>query len=249
MSEVKRNTFEILNAINVNDKTKTKMGLTYLSWSEAWNVLKTNFPEAFYTVYSRKVKTVETKTINDTISNSVTTIVSESENEVPYFSDGNSCYVKVGVTIDGVEYVELYPIMNLKNAAIPASMVSMTDVNKSIQRAFVKACARHGLALYVYSGEDLPDAEKKTIDFGAISAAASTKKVEPLNAEQFEALRGAIIGKLQAAWDPKISEQIMNYAESVLNGNRISVLAYTPENVEILCRINYFISAIESELK
>ena len=41
----------------------------------------------------------------------------------------------------------------------------------------------------------------------------------------------------------------MNYAESVLNGNRISVLAYTPENVEILCRINYFISAIESELK
>jgi hypothetical protein len=31
------------------------------------------------------------------------------------------------------------------------------DVNKAIQRSLTKACARHGLGLYVYAGEDLPE--------------------------------------------------------------------------------------------
>ncbi len=38
-------------------------------------------------------------------------------------------------------------------------MVSVTsfDVNKAIQRSLTKACARHGLGLYIYAGEDLPE--------------------------------------------------------------------------------------------
>ncbi len=35
----------------------------------------------------------------------------------------------------------------------------MMDVNKAIQRATVKAIALHGLGLYIYAGEDLPEAE------------------------------------------------------------------------------------------
>ena len=35
--------------------------------------------------------------------------------------------------------------------------VTSFDVNKTIQRSLTKACARHGLGLYIYAGEDLPE--------------------------------------------------------------------------------------------
>ena len=47
--------------------------------------------------------------------------------------------------------------MDFRNASIPAEKVTSTDVNKAIQRSLTKACARHGLGLYIYAGEDLPE--------------------------------------------------------------------------------------------
>lgn len=77
---------------------------------------------------------------------------------VNYFTDGKTCWVKVGVTIEGMEYVEMLPVMNFKNQSIPLDKVTSCDVNKAIQRAITKASARHGLGLlYVYAGEDYPD--------------------------------------------------------------------------------------------
>ena len=35
--------------------------------------------------------------------------------------------------------------------------ITSTDVNKAIQRSLTKAVARHGLGLYIYAGEDLPE--------------------------------------------------------------------------------------------
>jgi hypothetical protein len=37
--------------------------------------------------------------------------------------------------------------------------VTSFDVNKAIQRSLTKAVARHGLGLYIYAGEDLPEDE------------------------------------------------------------------------------------------
>lgn len=153
-------TFAVLNDINVNDKVKTKMGLNYLSWAYAWGELLKAYPDATLTVYNRTIETNETITTEDKDNGVTRTVVNKSTQEVPYFTDGRSCFVKVGVSIQGIEYIEYYPIMGLKNDAIPANRVTMTDVNKALQRAFVKACARHGLGLYIYAGEDLPEAEK-----------------------------------------------------------------------------------------
>lgn len=47
--------------------------------------------------------------------------------------------------------------MDFKNQSIPLERVTSFDVNKAIQRSLTKACARHGLGLYVYAGEDLPE--------------------------------------------------------------------------------------------
>ena len=49
--------------------------------------------------------------------------------------------------------------MDHRNKSIPQASVTSFDVNKAIQRSLTKACARHGLGLYIYAGEDLPEGE------------------------------------------------------------------------------------------
>ena len=126
--------FSTLNAINCNEHTEKKGNLTYLSWAWAWQIVKSHFPEAIYTIY-------------------------ESPDGWNYFTDGKTCWVKVGVTIQGLEHIEHLPVMDSRNQSILLDNVKSTDINKAIQRALTKACARHGLGLYIYAGEDLPDSE------------------------------------------------------------------------------------------
>ena len=132
------NRFETLAAINCNDKTEKKNGLTYLSWAWAWDQLKRKFPDSFYTIY-------------------------EGANGCLYHTDGNTCWVKTGVTlVDGdfrLEHIEYLPVMDFKNRSIPTEQITSTDANKAIQRSLTKAVARHGLGLYIYAGEDLPEQE------------------------------------------------------------------------------------------
>lgn len=126
--------FETLNSINVNGHTELKGRLTYLSWAWAWAEVKKAYPDARYTIY-------------------------ENADGLFYHTDGKTCWVKTGVEINGLEHIEYLPVMNNTNRSIPLESVTSTDVNKAIQRSLTKACARHGLGLYIYAGEDLPEAE------------------------------------------------------------------------------------------
>lgn len=126
------NYFEILNSIDVTDKIEKKNGLSYLSWAYAWGELKKLHPNATYTIY-------------------------ENKDEMNYFTDGRTGWVKTGVTVDGIEHIEYLPIMDYKNKSIPLNEITSFDVNKAIQRSLTKAVARHGLGLYIYAGEDLPE--------------------------------------------------------------------------------------------
>lgn len=65
--------------------------------------------------------------------------------------------VKCSVTVEGQEIIEYLPIMDARNASISLEKVTSMDVNKSIQRCITKAIGRHGLGLYIYQGEDLPE--------------------------------------------------------------------------------------------
>lgn len=129
------NYFSVLNNINVNEHTEKKGKLTYLSWAWAWAEIKKIHPDAIYTIY-------------------------EDENGNFYHTDGRTCWVKTGVTINGIEHIEYLPVMDFKNASIPLEQITSFDVNKAIQRSLTKACARHGLGLYIYAGEDLPEDEQ-----------------------------------------------------------------------------------------
>ena len=67
--------------------------------------------------------------------------------------------MKTGVTVNGIEHIEYLPVMDHRNKSIPLANVTSFDVNKAIQRSLTKAVARHGLGLYIYAGEDLPEPE------------------------------------------------------------------------------------------
>lgn len=143
------NYFTELNAVNVNDKTEKKNGLTYLSWAWAWAEVKKLHPDANYTIY-------------------------ENAQGWFYHSDGRTCWVKTGVTVQGIEHIEYLPVMDFRNASIPVEKVTSFDVNKAIQRSLTKAAARHGLGLYIYAGEDLPEGAD-----AAVAAPVAAPKAQP----------------------------------------------------------------------
>ena len=145
------NYFTELYGVNVNGHTEKKNNLTYLSWAWAWGEIKKRHPDATYTVY-------------------------ENADGWNYHTDGRTCWVKTGVTVNGIEHIEYLPVMDYKNKSISIEDVTSFDVNKAIQRSLTKACARHGLGLYIYAGEDLPEeeaAEKQDASRNAKNIAAN----------------------------------------------------------------------------
>lgn len=143
--------FEKLSAIDVSSKTEKKSNLTYLSWAWAWGELKKSYPDASYTIYENE--------IDDLLVHGEQAF--PIKRKVNYFTDGRTAWVKVGVTVDGQEHIEMLPVMDNKNHSYQLNVVDSIKVNKAIQRALTKAIARHGLGLYIYAGEDLPETVKE----------------------------------------------------------------------------------------
>lgn len=137
--------FETLNSVNVGEHIEKKNGLSYLSWAWAWSEVLKAYPNATYKVYTRDM-------ILDGLGN---------VSEVNYFTDGRYAWCKCGVEIEGKEIIEMLPVMDFKNKSVPLEQIDAMSVNKTIQRCLTKAIARHGLGLYIYAGEDLPEQEQK----------------------------------------------------------------------------------------
>ncbi len=155
--EDKTSYFSKLNSVsgNVIKKGTGNFAANYISWADAWNELKKIYPKSNFKVYEGY----------------------DGDKSMPYFKDDNGAFVKVGVTVEGIEHIVFLPVMDNKFNAMKAvaytikkwsrekrGMVdedvqpyTMFDINRSIQRAFAKAIAMHGMGLYVYRGEDTAD--------------------------------------------------------------------------------------------
>jgi hypothetical protein len=116
--------------INVNDHTEKKNGLTYLSWAWAWTeVLKVD-PQATW-------EAVEF-------------------NGLPCaFLPDSTALVKVVCTIKGHSKSSWLPVIDHRNKPIPGP--NSFQINTAIVRCLTKAISMHGLGLYIYAGEDLPE--------------------------------------------------------------------------------------------
>lgn len=150
---MEENYFRDLYKIDVRNKVKKKNNLSYLSWAAAWAEIKKMYPDATYEIYEDVLSYAPDGTT--------------PMKKRPWFDDGRTGWVKTGVTINGIEHIECLPIMDFKNKSILAENITSADANKSIQRSLTKACARHGLGLYIYEGEDLPEEAKEVSNLQA----------------------------------------------------------------------------------
>lgn len=154
-------TFEELYRLDVSGHVEKKGKLSYLSWAWGWAEMKKADPNAKVLVHEFP----EYIAVGDTVQ----TIFK------PYLKDSSGAWVKVSVTMNDITESEFLPIMDMRNQSIqePNSM----DINKSIKRCFVKALALHGLGLFLYVGDDLPEAEPPK-PATAIQIKALTKEIE-----------------------------------------------------------------------
>lgn len=162
MSEATKSIFQTLYDADVTGKVKKKNGLSYISWAAAWAEVKKRYPDASYHVYTCQPDPYE-ETITEYKDGVpvMSRTVKRTPQPRPWFDDGKSAWVEVGVTINGMEAKETYAIMDFKNNAVKADQVTSTDANKAKMRALAKACAQWGLGLYIYEGEDMPEGVKK----------------------------------------------------------------------------------------
>jgi hypothetical protein len=129
---------EKLLQTNVNGHTEKKNNLTYLSWAWAWAEALKADPAASY-----KVETYQEHGHNG------------SCRTVPYMNINGTCMVWVTVTLFGKPMTCQLPVMDYRNKAIPEP--DAFAVNTAIMRCMTKALSLHGLGLYIYAGEDLPE--------------------------------------------------------------------------------------------
>lgn len=153
---MRKETFESLYSINVNEKTEKKDNLTYLSWAWAWAEFVKMCPDAHY-----EIKMFDGK---------------------PYLYDDKLGYmVFTSITADGDTKDMWLPVMDGANKAMKdhpykyvvrkknwqtqeyttvekvCEAASMFDINKTLMRCLTKNISMFGLGLYIYAGEDLPE--------------------------------------------------------------------------------------------
>lgn len=128
--------FKKMFGINVNDVVEKKQNLTYLSWAWAW---------------------AETKKIDQFAVQKTHWFPYEGNKDVlvPYLKTPNGFFVQVSVTIHGHTETEMLPVLDHRNK--PIANPNAFELNKNQKRCLVKAIALHGLGLYIYAGEDLPE--------------------------------------------------------------------------------------------
>lgn len=127
--KMEKTTYEKLAAMNVNEHVEKKGKFSYLSWSWAVDALRKASPTATWEVIRF--------------------------NGLPFLNTEVGYFVEVAVTVDGITLSQIHPVLDNNNRPIQAP--NSFQINTSIQRCLVKAIALHGLGLYIYSGEDLPE--------------------------------------------------------------------------------------------
>lgn len=142
--------FDAMYSADLSEETEKKSNLTYLSWSQAWKLMKQFYPSATYKIFTNP------------------------NTGLPVFESELGLMVHTAVEADGLTYEDWLPVMDYANRAMKSVPYTIQvydkqnkqyvekrvegattfDVNSSIQRSMVRAIARHGLGLYIYNGFD-----------------------------------------------------------------------------------------------
>jgi hypothetical protein len=176
------NYFAELYTINVNKHVEKKGQFNYLSWAYAVAELLKRHPDATWEIIEY--------------------------NGLPYNETPLGFFVKVAVTVNNVTRSQIHPVLDNNNRPIvkPTSF----QINTSIQRCLVKAISLHGLGLYIYAGEDLPDGAEQTEE--APPQPVETDRLnDPAIKAKWELLAGNLDGYLEGI--KKLRDKGMTWAQ------------------------------------
>jgi len=179
---------EMLLKKNVNDHVEKKNGLSYLSWAWAWAEALKADPKASYKI--------------------------EMFGDKCFMDINGTAMVFVTVTMFDKPMTCQLPVMDYRNKAIPNP--DAFAVNTAIMRCMTKALALHGLGLYLYSGEDVPE-EGRSVVITPTQGAQDNIPIEELR--HLEELAMELIatceqGDPRSAW-VKLEEQNLDSEQKV----------------------------------
>ena len=132
-----RSTFDKLNSTNVSRHVEKKGRFSYLSWCYSVGELLKVCPDATWEVHT----------------------FPSNGGQIPYMLSEGGAFVQVSVNVEGVIRTQIHPVLDHKNNTVQKP--NAFQVTTSIQRCLAKAIALHGLGLYIYKGEDLPEQERR----------------------------------------------------------------------------------------
>ena len=162
------NSFATLSQINVSEYIEKKGQFAYLSWPYAVTQLRLADPAACWEV--------------------------RRFDGLPYLASEIGVFVEVAVTVQGVTLSQIHPVLDGRNRPILAP--TSFDINTSIQRCLVKAIALHGLGLYIYAGEDLPDSSHQETSVAPVKLAKPRAAPKPVQSMTISAEQQHGIQKL-----------------------------------------------------
>ena len=179
---------EALLKKDVNSHTEKKNNLTYLSWAWAWEEALKADPKA--------------------------TFVVNMFGEKCFMDINGTAMVFVTVTMFDKPMTCQLPVMDYRNKAIPSP--DAFAVNTAIMRCMTKALSLHGLGLYIYAGEDLPE-EGRSVVITPTQGAQDNIPIEELR--HLEELAMELIatceqGDPRSAW-VKLEEQNLDSEQKV----------------------------------
>jgi hypothetical protein len=136
--------------LNVNEHTEKKGNLTYLSWAWAWAEALKADPKANFKV--------------------------EMFGDKCFMDINGTALVWVTVTLFDKPITCQLPVMDNRNKAI--TNPDAFQINTAIMRCMTKGLSLHGLGLYIYAGDDLPEIDATV----ALASIASSQTLDELKA-------------------------------------------------------------------
>jgi hypothetical protein len=179
---------EMLLKKNVNEHVEKKNGLSYLSWAWAWAEALKADPKASYKI--------------------------EMFGDKCFMDINGTAMVFVTATMFGKPMTCQLPVMDYRNKAIPTP--DAFAVNTAIMRCMTKALSLHGLGLYIYAGEDLPE-EGRSVVITPTQGATDNIPIEELRYLEelaIELIATCEQGDPKAAW-VKLEEQNLDGEQKI----------------------------------
>lgn len=120
------------------------------------------------------------------------------------------------VTAFGKTMRSFLPVMDNRNA--PIKNPNAFDINKAYQRCLVKGIALHGLGLYIYAGEDLPEEAKTKAMEDVDKAIADMEKGAALGWDEYKKVCEGIPAEIRLLIPVDTKQRIHSDAKKTAKG-------------------------------